>query len=122
MAGACSDAPADAGPETTPLSCDPFAQNCPPNQKCDFRCVGSSAVVDCQPGGDGGPVGSSCSTTTVLCARGTGCLSMAGGAGPPCRKYCAADGDCATGERCHNVTVGVACSGGTTSFNLHYCY
>ena len=32
------------------------------------------------------------------------------GGGPTCRKYCATDGDCATGERCHNVTVGVTVS------------
>jgi len=32
------------------------------------------------------------------------------------------DGDCATGERCHNVSVGVTCTGNTTSFALHFCY
>jgi hypothetical protein len=44
------------------------------------------------------------------------------GVGPLCRKYCAGDSDCAAGERCHNVTVGVTCTGGTTSFFLQFCY
>ena len=115
------DAPTDAGgADLGTLACDPAAQNCPADQKCDFRCQGSAAVVDCQPSTDGGAVGSACSTTAP-CSRGTGCLSVAG-MGVACRKYCSGDGDCATGERCHNVTVAVACGAGATSFALHVCY
>jgi hypothetical protein len=39
-----------------------------------------------------------------------------------CLKYCAGDGDCATGERCHNDNVGVACGAPATTLVLHYCY
>ncbi|HEY7371858.1 MAG TPA: hypothetical protein VIF57_06735 [Polyangia bacterium] len=113
-------APADAGVDTAPLACDPGAQNCPVDQKCDFRCDGNNAVVDCGSAADGGAVGSTCSTITMPCARGSGCVVMAGG-GPMCRKYCTVDGDCATGERCHNDTVGVTCAT-TTNFLLHFCY
>jgi len=115
------DAAADAGgADSGTLTCDPFAQDCPADQKCDFRCQGTTAVVDCQPSTDGGTVGSACSTT-MPCSRGTGCLSVAG-MGVACRKYCSGDSDCATGERCHNVTVAVACGAGPTSFALHICY
>jgi len=116
------DAVDGGGMDLASLACDPAAQNCPAGSKCDFFCQGSSAVVDCQASSDGGAVGTACSTTTMQCARGTGCISMPSGGGPVCRKYCAGDGDCATGERCHNVTVGVTCSAGTTSFPLHFCY
>jgi hypothetical protein len=123
--GRAADAGADAaaesgGADSGTLACDPAAQDCPADQKCDFRCQGSIAVVDCQPGADGGAIGSMCATA-MPCARGTGCVSVAG-MGVACRKYCAGDSDCATGERCHNVTVAVACGAGPTSFLLHLCY
>jgi len=120
--GGPADAGVDApvGADLGTLACDPFAQNCPADQKCDFRCQGTTAVVDCQPGADGGAAGSACSNP-LPCARGTGCVSVAG-MGIACRKYCASDGDCATGQRCHNVTVAVACGTGATSFLLHICY
>jgi hypothetical protein len=116
------DVPADTGAEAGAAMCDPAAQNCPAADKCDFRCQGSAAVVDCVQSTGGGALGSACSDA-LPCARGTACLT-APGAGAACRKYCAVDGDCATaaGERCHNVTVAVACAGTSTSLLLHYCY
>jgi hypothetical protein len=114
------DAPGDTGAETGAAICDPAAQNCSAVEKCDFGCQGSTAVVACIRSTGGGAVGSACSDA-MPCARGTGCLT-APNAGAACRKYCAGDGDCATGERCHNVTVAVACGGASTSLLLHYCY
>src|SRR5262245_20489125 len=74
-------APADGGVDVAPLACDPAAQDCPAAQKCDFRCQGNTAVVDCGGGAGGGAIGSTCSTTTMPCARGSGCISMPSGGG-----------------------------------------
>jgi hypothetical protein len=116
--GRAGDAPTDTGA----LGCDPVAQSCGPGQKCDFGCAGTTAVVACWPGADGGVVGSLCSAA-MPCGRGTGCIATAANAGAAaCRKYCASDGDCATGERCHNDSVGVACGAPATSLALHFCY
>jgi hypothetical protein len=115
-AGPGEDRPADAGAS----SCDPAAQDCPAGSKCDFGCQGSAAVVSCRADNDGGALGGTCSST-MPCARGNGCLT-APDAGSACRKYCAGDGDCLTGERCHNVSVSVGCGGASTSLALHYCY
>jgi len=102
-------------------TCDPAAQNCSSDvAKCDFTCAGTGAVLACIQNTDGGAPGSPCSFTTP-CPRGTGCLSAAD-AGVVCRKYCAGDGDCATGERCHNATVSISCSGTSTPIALHFCY
>jgi hypothetical protein len=79
------------------------------------------ASVACRPDIGSAAIGATCSTTTTQCAKGSGCVSMAG-TGPLCRKYCDSDGDCATGERCHNDTVGVACGAPATTFLLHFCY
>lgn len=123
------DAPTDGGPDVAadgggadlgPLSCDPFAQDCAAGEKCDFFCLGSTAVVACEASTGGGAVGTACSLTSMPCARGTGCIVMPS-SGALCRKYCSVDGDCATGERCHNVDVGVTCAT-TTTFLLHICY
>ena len=118
---------ADAGPggdgpaEASAPSCDPAAQNCGASAlKCDFSCMEGTAVVACIPNtGDGG-IGSTCAPA-MPCARGTACVTMAT-TGSLCLKYCAGDGDCATGERCHNDTVGVGCGGPATSLALHFCY
>jgi hypothetical protein len=102
-------------------ACDPAAQNCSSAaSKCDFHCDGTVAGLGCVAGTDGGALGSACSAA-MPCPRGTGCLS-AGDAGVVCRKYCAGDGDCATGERCHNVTVSISCSGASSPIALHYCF
>jgi len=111
-----SDAPADTGG----AGCDPALQDCAAGSKCDFGCQGTAAVVACRAGADGGAVGSTCSTS-VPCSRGTGCLT-APDAGSLCRKYCTNDPDCATGERCHNVSVSIACGGTSPPLALHYCY
>jgi hypothetical protein len=112
-----ADTPA---PDTGPTGCDPVAQTCGAAQKCDFGCAGATAVVGCWPSTSGGTVGSPCSSA-MPCAAGTGCVTVAGTAAA-CRKYCAGDGDCASGERCHNDTVGVACGGPATSLALHFCH
>ena len=120
--GASADAGLDgSGPaDTAATTCDPAAQNCASDtDKCDFVCENGSAVLGCVRNADGGALGST-SSAAMPCARGSGCLSA--DAGVACRKYCAGDGDCLTGERCHNVTVAVACSGGSTQIPLHYCY
>ena len=109
----------DAAPDAGVTGCDPAAQNCPAGSECDFGCQGITAVVACRPDNGSGALGAVCSGA-LPCARGSGCLSA--DAGVACRKYCASDGDCATGERCHNVTVAVACGGSSTSLLLHYCY
>jgi hypothetical protein len=114
--GPGGDGPTDAGL----AACDPAAQNCPATSKCDFGCEGSTAVLACRPGGDGGALGSACSAATP-CARGSGCLTAEDG-GVACRRYCTGDGQCATGERCHNVTVTVNCGGPGSQLPLHYCY
>jgi hypothetical protein len=114
-------APADVGADSGNFACDPAAQDCGSTQKCDFTCQNGAATVACIADTGGVAIGSTCSTTTMQCARGAGCVTMAGG-GPTCRKYCTSDTDCATGERCHNVTLGVTCTSGTASLPLHYCY
>ena len=111
-----TDAPADSGG----TACDPVAQNCGPGQKCDFGCQGTAAVVACWPATDGGMVGTTC-TNTSTCAAGTACIAIST-AGTVCRKYCNTDADCATGERCHNDSVGVACGAPATSLALHFCH
>src|SRR5262249_14359289 len=113
-------AAADAGADSGPTSCDPAAQNCAAAQKCDFACQGSTAVVGCVRSTGGGAIGSACSAAQP-CAGGGGGLTGpdAGAAG---RGDCAGDGDCATGERCHNVSVAIACGGASTPLPLHYCY
>jgi len=120
-AGPGSDSASDTGAvDTGGGACDPAAQNCGAAMKCDFGCQGTTAVVACWPAGDGG-VGAACTNLTT-CAAGTACLGLPT-AGTACRKYCNVDGDCATGERCHNDTVSVAC-GATpaTSLSLHFCH
>jgi hypothetical protein len=125
--GATSDAASDTGggadvaPDGGAQLCDPAAQNCASGSKCDFGCDGTTATVACRPDIGSGAIGAACSTTTMQCAKGTACITMPGG-GPLCRKYCAGDGDCATGERCHNDNVGVACGAPATTFLLHFCY
>ena len=121
--GATGDGPAgDAPADTGAMACDPVAQSCGAAQKCDFGCAGTTAVVACWPSTDGGAIGSPCSAA-MPCGRGTGCIANAATAGAAaCRKYCAGDGDCATGERCHNDTVAVACGAPATSLTLHFCY
>jgi hypothetical protein len=100
--------------------CDPAAQNCPAGTKCDFGCQQDTAVVACRADNDGGALGSACAAA-MPCAKGTGCLT-APDAGSACRKYCVGDGDCLAGERCHNVSVAVACGGASPPLALHYCY
>src|SRR5262245_12610052 len=91
------------GMDASAAACDPAAQNCTSAlSKCDFVCQGNVAVLGCTGNFDGGALGDPCSAA-LPCAKGTGCLSA--DASVACRKYCAGDGDCATGERCHNVTV-----------------
>ena len=130
--GACSSgngSASDAGPgadvavDTSAIACDPAAQDCASGSKCDFGCQGDAAVVACRPDNGTAAIGATCSTTTMQCAKGSGCVTMPGG-GPTCRKYCAGDGDgdCATGERCHNDSVGVACGAPATTLLLHFCY
>jgi hypothetical protein len=103
------------------MTCDPGVQNCAAGQKCDFNCQGGeTATVSCVADGTGA-LGATCSFS-MPCARGNGCLTMPTGGGSMCRKYCASDTDCATGERCHNDTVFVRCTGPETSFLLHFCY
>jgi hypothetical protein len=112
----------DAGTDAVDgaMTCDPGTQNCPATQKCDFTCQGGdTAAVACGPDGTGA-IGAACSFS-MPCARGNGCITMPTG-GSICRKYCSGDGDCATGERCHNDTVFVKCTGPETSFLLHFCY
>jgi len=102
------------------MTCDPGVQNCAAGQKCDFNCQGGdTATVSCVADGTGA-LGATCSFS-MPCARGNGCLTMPGSSSM-CRKYCTSDADCATGERCHNDTVGVRCTGPTTNFLLHFCY
>lgn len=125
--GSTSDAASDAGAgtdvavDTSAITCDPAAQDCASGSECDFGCQGETAVVACRPDNGTAAIGAACSITTMQCAKGTGCVTMPGG-GPMCRKYCAGDGDCATGERCHNDSVGVRCTGPTATFLLHFCY
>ena len=122
-AGPGGDGPADTAPaDTGTMGCDPAAQSCGAAQKCDFGCAGTTAVVSCWPSTDGGVIGSLCSTNAMPCGRGTGCVARAGAGPATCLKYCASDGDCATGERCHNDSVGVACGAPATTLALHFCY
>jgi len=117
------DAATDVGgsPEGGTTTCALAAQDCPSSgDKCDFGCQGTMAVISCTHSTDGGAIGGACSATAP-CARGGACLT-AEDAGVACRKYCAGDGDCAAGQRCHNVTVVVTCGGTSTPLSLHYCY
>jgi hypothetical protein len=101
-------------------TCDPALQNCAAGSECDFGCQGNTAALSCRAeNGDGG-LGAACSGT-MPCGNGSGCFGVPDG-GVVCRKYCAADGDCPTGERCHNVSVAVACAGGSTQLPLQFCY
>ena len=129
--GGKTGTPADAAPTDVAVdqasspdggtTCNLATQDCPSNlDKCDFGCLGTTAVLGCTRGTDGGTPGGPCSATAP-CARGAGCLTMPD-AGTACREYCASDGDCLTGERCHNVSVAVACGGTSTVLALHYCY
>jgi hypothetical protein len=130
--GGKSGAPADASstdlavdmggsPDAGATPCSLAAQDCPSSaEKCDFGCLGTELVVACTRSTDGGAIGTACSAAAP-CARGGGCLTAVD-AGAACRKYCASDGDCATGERCHNVSVALTCSGTSTTMLLHYCY
>jgi hypothetical protein len=111
---------ADAPAETAGTACDPAAQNCGAGQKCDFGCQGAMAVVACWPATDGGVVGTTC-TTVATCSAGTACIAIST-AGTVCRKYCDTDGDCPTGERCHNDTVTVSCGTPATPLSLHFCH
>jgi hypothetical protein len=110
----------DAAADATAINCDPYAQDCPAGSKCDFGCDGTASTIACRPDNGGGAVGAACSTP-MACSRGTGCLIMPLMAGA-CRKYCASDADCATGERCHNVEVTVNCGGPQTPLLIHVCY
>jgi len=124
-----SDAPVDIAADTAGIdapvdgtaACDPAAQDCASGSECDFGCQGTTAVVACRPDNGSAANGAACSTTTMQCVKGSGCVTMPGG-GPMCRRYCAGDGDCATAERCHNVSLGVACGGPATTLALHFCY
>jgi hypothetical protein len=124
--GGSSSAPTDAAPaadrpaDTAAAGCDPAAQDCPAGSKCDFGCEATAAVVSCRADNDGGALGSSCAAA-MPCAKGTGCLTTPD-AGSACRKYCAGDGDCLASERCHNVSVTVACGGTSPPLALHICY
>ena len=102
------------------LRCDPHAQDCPAASKCDLVCDGTTATVACRADNGGGALGSACSPS-MACAKGTGCLTSLD-AGSTCMKYCASDGDCATGQRCHNVDVTLNCGGPQTPLPLHVCY
>ena len=101
-------------------SCDPFTQDCQAGSKCDFGCDGTTAAVACRADNGSGALGSACSAS-MPCSKGTGCLTSPD-AGSTCLKYCAGDGDCATSERCHNVSVAVACGGSSPPLLLHVCY
>jgi hypothetical protein len=106
--------------DTGAASCDPFAQDCGAGKKCDFGCQGTAMVVACWPSSGGGAIGDAC-TTAMSCAAGSGCVGIST-QGTACRKYCATDGDCASGERCHNDTVGLNCAGTVSSMLLHFCH
>lgn len=116
--GSGGDAPAD----TTPVTCDPAAQDCASGSECDFGCDGTTAAVRCRADNGTVAIGGACSTTAMQCAKGSGCVARPTSGGAFCLKYCASDGDCATGERCHNDNVGVACGAPATTFLLHFCY
>jgi hypothetical protein len=119
-AAADTSAGEDAAADTGGAACDPATQNCAAGSKCDFGCQASNAVVACRAeNGDGG-IGAACSAA-MPCTRGSGCLT-AEDAGVACRKYCAGDGDCPAGQRCHNVSVAITCSGSSAPLALHYCY
>ncbi len=110
----------DSAPDVSGSGCEPALQNCSAGSECDFGCQGSTALVACRPDNGDGGVGTACSGN-MPCQRGSACLGLPDG-GVVCRKYCAADGDCPTGERCHNASVGIACAGTTTSLPLQFCY
>jgi hypothetical protein len=108
----------DVAMDAVVMSCDPFTQNCPAGSKCDLVCNGTTTVA-CRADNGGGAPHSVCSSS-IPCAKGTGCLTLAD-AGSTCMKFCAGDGDCATGERCHNVDV-TLCGGPLEPMFLHICY
>jgi len=124
--GGGSGAGTDAGPggdaaaDAAVTGCDPAMQDCAAGSKCDFGCQGTVAAVACRADNGSGALGSACSAA-MPCAKGAGCLTSPD-AGSACLKYCAGDGDCATGQRCHNVSVAVACGGTSPPLLLHYCY
>ena len=111
---------ADAAADAAVMRCDPYAQDCPTGSKCDLGCDGTTSTVACRTDNDGGAIGSACSTS-MTCAKGSGCLALPT-VGTSCLKYCAGDGDCATGERCHNVDVTFNCGGPLTPMLMHVCY
>ena len=110
----------DSAPDVNGSACEPALQNCSAGSKCDFGCQGSTALVACRADNGDGGLGTACSGN-MPCAGGTGCLGLPDG-GVVCRKYCTADADCPTGERCHNASVGVACAGTSTSLPLQFCF
>ena len=77
-------------------------------------------IMACWPGAGGGAIGDACATA-MSCAAGSACIGLPT-QGTTCRKYCMVDGDCATGERCHNDTVGLNCGGTVSSMLLHFCH
>jgi hypothetical protein len=106
--------------DTGPAACDPYAQNCGAGMKCDFGCQGTTMVMACWPSSGGGAIGDACATA-MSCAGGSACIAIST-QGTSCRKYCTVDGDCATGERCHNDNVGLNCAGTVSSMLLHLCH
>ena len=128
-AGACgsesaspSDAASDVGANSDAgvMSCDPAAQNCASGSECDFACEGGAAVVACRADNGTGAVGAACSAA-MPCGKGSACIGSVD-AGVVCRKYCAGDGDCLTGQRCHNDNVTINCGAPATVLLLHTCY
>jgi hypothetical protein len=110
----------DATAEAAPFACDPAAQNCASGSECDFACEGGAAVVACRADNGSGALGAACSAS-MPCVKGTACIGSAD-AGVICRKYCAGDGDCLAGQRCHNDSVGINCGTPITMLLLHTCY
>ena len=118
-----ADAPIDTASDTGigSFACDPGLQNCASaSDECDFACQGGAAVVACRPDNGTASIGAPCSMT-MPCAKGLGCIGMPAD-GVVCRKYCTSDTDCATGQRCHNDSVGVNCGTPQTTLLLHTCY
>jgi hypothetical protein len=124
--GAAMDAAADAGSggdvavDTGAASCDPALQDCASGSECDFSCEGGAAVVACRPDNGNGAVGAACSPS-MPCGQGSACIGSVD-AGVICRKYCSVDGDCATGQRCHNDNVSINCGTPVSVLLLHTCY
>ena len=124
--GAGTDAAVDGGSggdvaaDAPAASCDPAAQKCASGSECDFGCQGGAAVIACRPDNGTGAIGAAC-TMTMPCAKGSACIGSVD-AGVICRKYCASDGDCAAGQRCHNDSVSINCGTPLTVLLLHTCY